>query len=116
MTRLFLALSAAAIFAAPVHAETRLLMFEQPGCVYCAAWHDEVGPGYPHSTEGKAAPLMILPLRGALPEGIILSSKPVLTPTFVLVVDGQETGRLEGYVGAHFFWPMLAELLRDVAE
>lgn len=112
MRRLALAMIAAATLAPPALAETRLLMFEQPGCVHCAQWHAEVGPGYPLSAEGMAAPLWPLQLRGALPEGITLVSRPAFTPTFVLIVDGQEKGRIEGYPGAHFFWPLLAGLLQ----
>lgn len=92
-----------------------LLMFEQPGCVYCAAWDREIAPQYPLTTEGKAAPLRRLQLREPLPSGLTLDAPPVFTPTFVLVDDGVETGRIEGYPGADFFWPLLADLITEVA-
>ncbi len=38
-----------------------------------------------------------------LPESITLDSVAVFTPTFVLLVDGQETGRITGYLGEDFF-------------
>lgn len=88
-----------------------LLMFEQPGCVYCLRWHEEIGPKFALTDEGKAAPLRLLQLRSPLPEGIQLVSRPAFTPTFVLLRDGRETGRLEGYPGEDFFWPMLADLI-----
>ena len=91
-------------------------MFEQPGCIYCAAWNEEVAPEYPLTAEGKAAPLRRLQLRDPLPEGLTVVSPPVFTPTFVLVEDGMETGRIEGYVGEEFFWPLLAELIADAKE
>lgn len=116
MRRLATLLIAGLVAAAPALAETRLLMFEQSGCVYCAQWHAEVGPGYPLSDEGKAAPLLPLHLRADLPDGMTLKSRPTFTPTFVLVVDGQEKGRIEGYPGAHFFWPMLAQLLHSAGN
>ncbi|NUB45747.1 thioredoxin family protein [Fertoebacter nigrum] len=93
----------------------QLLMFEQPGCIYCARWNEEVAPQYPLTTEGKAAPLRRLQLRDPLPEDVAVASKPVFTPTFVLLEDGVETGRIEGYPGADFFWPLLAELIADAA-
>ena len=116
MRRLLLALVALAVLTGGAKAETRLLMFEQPGCIYCAMWKREVGEGYPHSPEGEAAPLWVLQLRDPLPDGIALRSRPVITPTFVLVVDGAEQGRIEGYPGAHFFWPMLANLLQTAGQ
>jgi hypothetical protein len=109
-----LALAIFALAPAPVTAgELQLLMFEQPGCIYCAAWNDEVAPEYPLTDEGKAAPLRRLQLRDPLPEGIEVVSPPVFTPTFVLVEDGIETGRIEGYPGEDFFWPLLAGLISD---
>jgi hypothetical protein len=96
-------------WAAP--AELELLMFEQPGCVYCAKWSEDVGPEYPLTDEGVAAPLRRLQLRDPLPQGLTLVSHPVFTPTFVLVLDGVETGRIEGYPGEDFFWQLLADMI-----
>lgn len=97
-------------------AETRLMMVEQPGCSYCAAWHAEVGPEYPMTAEGLAAPLLPQDLRADLPEGVTLVSRPVFTPTFVLLRDGVEMGRIEGYPGEDFFWPLLAALIAKADE
>ncbi|MCX7645255.1 MAG: thioredoxin family protein [Rhodobacteraceae bacterium] len=97
--------------AGPARAEIALLMFEQPGCLYCAAWNEEVAPEYPLTDEGRAAPLRRLRLREALPEGIVLDRPAVFTPTFVLVSGGVEVGRIEGYVSEDFFWPLLGELI-----
>jgi hypothetical protein len=96
-------------------AEVQLLMFEQPGCIYCARWNEDIAPEYPLTVEGKAAPLQRLQLRDPVPAAFSLDSHPVFTPTFVLVVDGVETGRIEGYPGEDFFWPLLAGLIRDAA-
>jgi hypothetical protein len=37
----------------------------------------------------------------------------VFTPTFVLVEDGQELARIEGYPGEDFFWGLLARMLEE---
>lgn len=87
-----------------------LVMVEQPGCVYCARWHAEIGPAYPASDEGRTAPLRRVHLR-EIPPDLRLVSRPVFTPTFILVAEGAEIGRIEGYPGDQFFWPLLAELL-----
>ena len=111
-------LASLVLLLAPVAAaagELQLLMFEQPGCIYCARWNEEIAPQYPLSEEGKAAPLRRLQLRDPLPEGLSVVSPPVFTPTFVLVEDGAETGRIEGYPGADFFWPLLAGLIAETA-
>ena len=38
----------------------------------------------------------------------------IYTPTFVVVKDGREVGRITGYPGEDFFWPMLADILERV--
>lgn len=95
-------------------AETRLMMVEQAGCTYCAAWNAEVAPEYPNTAEGKAAPLLRQDLRAPMPEGVTLTSPPVFTPTFILLHDGTEIGRIEGYPSEDFFWPLLANLLKQI--
>lgn len=88
-----------------------LYMVEQAGCIYCERWDAEVGDAYHLTAEGKAAPLQRVQLRDPLPEGVTFKRKAVFTPTFVLVRDGQEIDRMEGYPGEIFFWPLLAEML-----
>ncbi|MCF6443688.1 hypothetical protein L1065_02910 [Nereida sp. MMG024] len=87
-----------------------LIMVEQAGCHWCAQWNAEIGPAYPKTEEGQRAPLRRVDLR-ALPDDLTFTSTPVFTPTFVLVQDGQELGRLEGYAGDEFFWFLLGQLL-----
>ncbi|TGD42450.1 thioredoxin family protein [Pseudotabrizicola sediminis] len=99
-----------------VASELELLMIEQPGCIYCAAWDAEIAPQYPLTDEGKAAPLARQQLRAALPDGVVLHRPPVFTPTFILLHNGVETGRIEGYPGEDFFWPLLAGLLEQAGN
>lgn len=101
----------AALAAGTAAAEQRLLMVEQPGCGWCARWDAEIAPAYPDTEEGARAPLDRVMLREAPPPGVTFRRPVRYTPTFVLLEDGAELGRIEGYPGADFFWPMLAALL-----
>ena len=96
---------------APVEQGVRLLMVERDGCIYCRRWREEVLPEYALTDEGKAAPLATVELDGPWPDGLALGRKPVFTPTFVLLRDGQELDRIEGYVGEDFFWPVLRDMM-----
>jgi thioredoxin-related protein len=89
-----------------------LVMVEQTGCSYCARWHAEVAPEYPVTPEGRFAPLRTVDLRD-LPDDITFATRPVFTPTFVLVRGGEEVGRIEGYPGEDFFWGLLGRLLNE---
>lgn len=92
----------------------RLLMVEQRGCIYCAQWDREIGPGYPRSDEGRRAPLLRVDLHGPWPDGLVLDRRPTITPTFILLHHGREVSRLEGYAGDQFFYPLLDAMLRDM--
>ncbi|HRO16069.1 MAG TPA: hypothetical protein PLL33_13725 [Paracoccus sp. (in: a-proteobacteria)] len=103
-----LALSAGAALAG----QLELLMFEREGCAYCRQWNEEIGPAYPRTPEGAAAPLRRLDIKAPLPHGVTLTGRPpAFTPTFVLTDDGTEVARIEGYAGDEFFWVLLDRML-----
>lgn len=87
-------------------AETYLLMAEEDGCYWCAKWNEEIAHIYPKTTEGKLAPLQRYDLHSETPD-VAFDKRVHFTPTFVLVQDGAEVGRIEGYPGENFFWGLL---------
>ena len=91
----------------------RILMVERDGCLYCAAWEAEVGPGYAQSATGQAAPILPVDIDGPYPDGLALERRPVMTPTFILLRDGIELGRIEGYAGKDQFYPMIGQMMED---
>ena len=111
---LFSALIAYGVFLTPddATAEVRLMMAEEPGCMWCARWNDQIAPIYPKTGEGTAAPLLRVNITETLPADISLRRRINYTPTFVLLVDGVETNRIEGYPGEDFFWGLLGEMLK----
>lgn len=105
--------TALVLWAGPLAAEATLLMVEEPGCMWCARWNSDIAPIYPKTAEGAAAPLRRINLNDPLPADITLDRKVNFTPTFVLLVDGTEQNRIEGYPGDEFFWFLLARMLTD---
>lgn len=89
----------------------RLIMVEQPGCAYCAAWDDQIAQAYDRTDEGRFAPLERADLRMGAPEGVEYDRRVQFTPTFILVREGREIARMEGYVGQDFFWPLFRGML-----
>ncbi len=100
-----------AMLALPAMSETRLIMAEEEGCVWCARWNEEIGPIYPKTPEGRAAPLLRLDPHETLPAELQFTRSLHFTPTFVLMVDGVEASRIEGYPGEDFFWGLLGQML-----
>lgn len=106
----------ASLIGSPLWAETYLLMAEEEGCIWCARWNRDVAPEYPITAEGRAAPLRRIDIRAPIPDEITLKSSLRFTPTFVLIQDGQEVSRIEGYPGEDFFWGLLQKMLTDAGE
>jgi len=92
-------------------ADTVLVMVEEKGCIWCARWNEEISEIYPKTEEGAAAPLRRIDIHAKRPDDIAFARALSFTPTFVLVVDGQEASRIEGYPGEDFFWGLLGKML-----
>jgi len=92
-----------------------LVMYRRDGCPWCAKWDREIGPIYPKTDFSKRAPLRLINLDHDrdLP---ITHGAIRYTPTFVLVENAKEVGRIEGYPGDEFFWPRLSNLLEMLVE
>ncbi|MDJ1006253.1 MAG: hypothetical protein QNJ13_00385 [Paracoccaceae bacterium] len=96
----------------PAAGQAALYMAEEAGCLWCARWNAEIGPIYPKTGEGRAAPLVRYDLNADDP-GIEFARRVHYTPTFILVEDGRELGRIEGYPGEDFFWGLLGMLMSE---
>jgi hypothetical protein len=101
----------AAVMLASVADAAELVMYRRAGCSWCATWDREIGPIYPKTELGRRAPMRMVDLdRGDRPA--INTRAPIrYSPTFVLVENGQELGRIEGYPGDAFFWGLLEAML-----
>lgn len=91
-----------------------LVMLEQPGCVWCKRFNDEVAPQYEKTEEGRKAPLRRVDITKPWPEDLASIARERLTPTFVLVHEGKEISRLRGYPGDEFFWGLLDNMLEKL--
>lgn len=95
-------------------AAAELIMVEEAGCPWCARFDAEIAPIYPKTPEAGTAPLRRIPLRGPHPDDLEFAAPLRVTPTFVLVEDGVELTRIEGYPGEALFWPMLTRMLQEL--
>ncbi len=93
-----------------------LVMVERPGCHYCIEWKEVIGPIYPKTDAGKFAPLKVVDISESAPFEGGYTQPIIYTPTFVIVDNGQEVGRILGYTGEHFFWPVLEGLLEHTTQ
>lgn len=107
----FMVVLAAALFRPVTAGAVELVMLEEDGCSWCELWDKEVGVVYHKTAEGRRAPLRRLDIHEPLPDDLKFLAKGGYTPTFVLVEDGRELGRIRGYPGEDFFWGLLGKML-----
>ena len=104
-------LSISFVFSALTAQAAELIMIEEPGCKWCQRWMSEIGPIYPKSAEGQFAPLRLVDIKQTDAASVEFARTLSFTPTFVLVEDGKEVARMEGYPGEDFFWGLLDMML-----
>lgn len=93
----------------PIEA-AELVMFERPGCPWCAAFDREIGPVYAKTPEGRRAPLRRVDVTQTIPADLGFVMVERITPVFVLINGGREVGRIRGYPGENHFWGLFGEL------
>ena len=91
-------------------------MFESAGCSWCERWNREVGSIYERTEEAHVAPLRRVDLNGPRPDDLADIRGIVYTPTFVLVENGREVGRILGYPGEAHFWGLLGLELQKLGK
>jgi len=89
---------------------SELVMFERAGCPWCQRWDREVGVTYAKTSEARRLPLRRVDIHSGSTGGIVLASPVRYTPTFVVVDDGREVGRITGYINDESFWGLLIAL------
>jgi hypothetical protein len=102
-------LAAMAMLVSSVSA-AELVMYRRQGCPWCLAWDRDVGPIYGKTDVGQRAPLRKVDLDRERAK-IALKTPIIYTPTFVLVEQDREVGRIEGYPGEDNFWGLLDRLI-----
>ncbi len=86
-----------------------------PGCPYCRLWDKEIAPVYEKTAEGQRAPIKKIDKQDPVLDSMNMERPVHYTPTFVLMQDEREIGRIEGYPGEDFFWVRLASLLEKLS-
>jgi hypothetical protein len=113
--RLLASFAALLMLGASQLAAAELMMVERIGCHWCARWDREVAPIYAKTPEGKRAPLRRVDIDADPPRDVSLRSPVIYTPTFILIEDRREVGRLVGYMNDDMFWGLLSNLLKKLA-
>ncbi|MGB0671099.1 MAG: hypothetical protein ACPGNT_06345 [Rhodospirillales bacterium] len=93
-----------------------LVMFHSTTCEWCERWFAEIGPLYPKTAEGRCLPLTLVDHDRPHPPDYRHLQAIIYTPTFVVMENGAEIGRVVGYPGADFFWPLLERAMAKLSR
>jgi thioredoxin-related protein len=89
-----------------------LIVFSSPECGWCEAWEREVGAIFPRTEEARRLRLSHVDINDPLPSRLQDLDTIKYTPTFVVLDQGREVGRIAGYNGEDFFWWELQEIMK----
>ena len=90
-------------------ADSRLIMVTSDYCPSCQAWELDVGKVYDKSPYAITLPLTRVEIGSKMPGGVTFQKPVIGTPTFLIIYNGQEIGRQNGYIDAEMFWWWLSE-------
>ena len=107
---------AVALWGATSAKAAELIIFEQAYCDWCETWDDEVGKLYDVTVEGKLIPLRRVDIDNERPDDLLKIRNVNYTPTFVVLHEGQEIGRIVGYPGESNFYWLLGELIKKMKK
>ena len=80
-----------------------LIMINSTICEWCDTWEDEVGVVYARTEQSRKAPLKRIDIDDALTLALCMDRPVTFTPTFLLIDDTREVGRITEYPGESHF-------------
>lgn len=94
-----------------IHRSGQLFMITSSNCPWCEAFEEEVGKSYSRTEESKILPLRRHDFYAKMPSDLVHITPAIMTPTFIILRNELEVGRIVGYPGAELFWWRLSEFL-----
>lgn len=90
---------------------TELIVIEAEGCIYCQVFRRDVLPAYLTSPRSKDAPIRFVNYNDRAAAELQLNGPVRIVPTFIMVKQKREVGRIPGYIGRDEFFRAVTEML-----
>lgn len=81
-----------------------MVVLEVPGCIYCNVFRQRLLPTYKASKQSKQLPIRFVDVNDPAVAEIGLKQPIGIVPTFVILENNQEIGRIPGYMGRRDFF------------
>lgn len=95
----------------PPAGSAELVVMEAEGCTYCTIFRRDVLPSYEMSEHAKSMPVRFVDINDVEKSGIVLDGPISMVPTFVVIKNHREIGRIPGYLGRENFFHAISYLL-----
>lgn len=102
--------------AKPTVVAQELIVLEVANCIYCDIFRRDVLPGYQKSKRSEELPLRFVDLNDPAFEQLKLASSVSMVPTIVLMREGREADRINGYTGPEAFFHTVARMLGRIGD
>ena len=88
-----------------------LVVIEADGCIFCEIFRSDVLPAYEASEQGKQMPVQFVDINDMDTTHLEFKGAVDIVPTFIVIKDRREVGRISGYVGPENFFHSINYLL-----
>ncbi|MBU2581898.1 MAG: thioredoxin family protein [Alphaproteobacteria bacterium] len=82
----------------------QLVVLEVDGCIYCDVFRQRLLPAYQSSKQGKRAPIRFVDINDPALGDFGLTQPIGTVPTFIMLENNQEIGRIPGLMGREDFF------------
>ena len=96
---------------AAINGNVELIVVEAPGCTFCTVFRRDVLPSYQASERARSVPVRFIDVNDLAVAQLGLGSPINIVPTFVVIKNNKEIGRIPGYVGPENFYHTINYLL-----
>lgn len=97
----------------PKGAQLELVVIEAPGCDYCDVFRRDVLPTYQASEQAKDVPIRFIDINDEAASEVGLNSPVNVVPTFVVLKNNREIGRIPGYTGPDVLFQAIKHLVTN---
>lgn len=94
--------------------QMELVVLEVDGCIYCNVFRQRHLANYKASRQGKKIPIRFVNINDPAVGNLGLSQPVGIVPTFVVLQNNQEIGRIPGLVGHHDFYRAIDHITAGV--
>lgn len=95
----------------PSAPSAELIVIEVDGCIYCRVFRRDILPAWLASPHSRNVPIRFVDYNGPGASGLPVSGPVKIVPTFIMIKDDREIGRIPGYIGRTEFFRAVTHML-----